>query len=120
LVDFTLKTFLGGIGLLGGDHLDEAEAARLLGVGIAHNVSLLDLAVLLEETRDLLLGEGRVDACDEEVGALVAAALVVLFGTRCWGRTTARLSARVYRRASWSNVPAVATIPTIGRSAAGT
>jgi hypothetical protein len=64
---FTLEALLGCVGLIGGDHLDETEAARLLGVRIAHDVALLDLAVLLEETRDLLLAKRRVDARDEEV-----------------------------------------------------
>lgn len=64
-----LEALLGGVSLGRGDHLDEAKAARLLGVGIAHDVTLLDLAILLEETRDLVLGEGRVNARDKEVGA---------------------------------------------------
>jgi hypothetical protein len=69
LVDFTLKAFLGRISLVGCDHLDESKAARLLGVRITHDVALLDLAVLFEETCDLFLGERGVDASDEEVRA---------------------------------------------------
>ena len=33
----------GGISLFGGDHRDESEAAGLLGVGVAHDLALLDL-----------------------------------------------------------------------------
>jgi hexokinase len=40
-------------------------------VWVTHNVALLDPAVLLEENSDLFLGQARVDAGDEEVGALV-------------------------------------------------
>lgn len=72
-MDLTLQTLLGGICLLSGDHLYEAKATRLLGVGVAHDVALLDFTVLLEQTCDLLLAQGGVDAGDEEVGALVAA-----------------------------------------------
>jgi len=34
---------------------------------ITHNVALLHVAVLLEQARDLALGETRVNAGDEEV-----------------------------------------------------
>jgi hypothetical protein len=87
LVDFTLKTLLGGVSLVGCDHLDEAEATGLLCVRIAHDVALLYLAVLLEETRDFFLGERGMDAGDEEVGARVAAVVIVI--ARSWGRTAA-------------------------------
>jgi hypothetical protein len=81
-MDFTLKTLFGRISLLRGNHLDEAEAARLLCVGVAHNVALLNLAVLFEETRDLFLGKRGVNARDEEVGALVAALIFLV--ARSW------------------------------------
>jgi hypothetical protein len=77
LVNLSLKTLLGGVSLVRGDHLDEAETARLLGVRITHNVALLDLAILLEQTCHLLLGETRVDAGHEEVGAWVAGTRIV-------------------------------------------
>jgi len=89
-------------------------------VRIAHDVGLLDLAVLLEETRDLVLGEGRVDARDEEVGALVAAAFLVLLVARCWGWTAACPVSKGLLYSIVSNVPAIAIIPTIGRGAADT
>jgi len=47
-------------------------------VGILHDLALLDLAVLLKEAADLGLLEARVDAGDEEVGAGVDGALIVL------------------------------------------
>lgn len=68
-MDLALETLFSCVGLVGGDHLDEAEAARLLGVRVAHDVALLDLAVLLEEARNLLLRERRVNTRDEQVGA---------------------------------------------------
>jgi hypothetical protein len=87
LVDFTLKTLLGGVSLVGCDHLDEAEATGLLCVRIPHDVALLYLAVLLEETRDFFFGERGMDAGDEEVGARIAAVVIVI--ARSWRRTTA-------------------------------
>jgi hypothetical protein len=90
-VDLALKSFLGGISLVRGDHLDESEAARVLGMGIAHDVALLDLTVLLEETRDLFLRERGVDARDEEVGARVDAVvfLAVALAVAVVGRRAA-------------------------------
>jgi hypothetical protein len=78
LDDLTAQTLDGGISHVRGDHLDETEAARLARVGVLHDLALLDLAVLLEEAGDLGLLDARVDAGDEEVGARVEGALVVL------------------------------------------
>lgn len=86
-MDLSLQTLLGRVSLIRGDHLDEAEAARLLGVGIAHDVALLNLAVLLKETGDLFLTKRRMNAGDEQVGARVAA-LVIIVPT-LGGRATA-------------------------------
>jgi hypothetical protein len=72
-VNLALQTLLGSVCLVRGNHLDETEATRLLGVRVAHDVALLDLTILLEQTCDLILGQRRVNASDEEVGALVAA-----------------------------------------------
>jgi hypothetical protein len=89
LMNLTLKAFLGRVSLVGGDHLDESEAARLLGVRIAHDVALLNLAVLLKKTRHLFLSKRRVDAGDEQVGTRVTGALFILFFVaRSWGWTT--------------------------------
>jgi hypothetical protein len=88
-VDLTLQTLLGHVSLVGGNHLDKAEAARLLCVRIAHDVALLNLAVLLKKTRHLFLGKRRVDAGDKQVGTRVAGALfILLLVARSWGRTT--------------------------------
>jgi hypothetical protein len=77
LNDFTLETLLGGISLLSSDHLDEAKATRLLGVGIKHDLALLDITVFLKETSDLLLRETRMDTSDEEVGSRVDCTIIL-------------------------------------------
>lgn len=76
--DLALKTILGSVGLVGSDHLDEAEAARLLAVGVAHDLALLDLAVLLEHAGDLSLSKAGVDARHEEVRAGVNCAVIIV------------------------------------------
>jgi hypothetical protein len=87
-VDFALQALLGSVCLVRGDHLDEAKATRLLGVRIAHDVALLDLAILLEETSNLFFGQRGVDTSDEQVGSLVAA-LLLLDVARLGRRATA-------------------------------
>lgn len=115
LVDLTLETLLGSVGLVRGNHLDEAEAARLLRVRVAHDVALLNLTILLEQTCNLLLGQTGVDTGDEEIGARVAAAIV---SARLGGRTTVSSSttARVYPASQRQHLPAIASV---GRGAAG-
>jgi hypothetical protein len=88
--NLTLKTILGGIGLLGGHHLDEAKATRLLGVGIKHDLALLDITIFLEETSDLLFGQARVDTGDEKIGAWVHCTVVLGRATLVLDRTTGR------------------------------
>ena len=78
LVDFALETRLGSVGLLASDHVDETEAARLAGVGVAHNAASLDITVLLEQATDLLLSQTGVDAGNEKVGAGVGSFFLVL------------------------------------------
>jgi hypothetical protein len=90
LDNLTLKTILGGIGLLGGHHLDEAKATRLLSVGIKHDLALLNITVFLEETGNLLLGKARVDTGDEEVGAWVDCTVILGRATLVLGRTAGR------------------------------
>ncbi len=90
LNNLTLKTILSGIGLLSSDHLDEAEATRLFGVGIKHDLTLLDITVFLKETSDLLLGKARVNASDEEVGAWVDSTIILRRAALILRRTTDR------------------------------
>lgn len=85
LMDLALETLLGRISLLSGDHLDETEAAGVLCVRVTHDVALLDFAILLKQTRNLLLGQRRMDTRHKEVGARVAAAWVVIFFVASWG-----------------------------------
>jgi hypothetical protein len=59
-------------------------------VRIAHDVTLLYLAILLKETGDLFFAESRMDTSHKEVGARVAALIVIL-------------------PALWRRAPAVAT-----------
>lgn len=74
---FTLESLSGCISLIGGDHLDETEAARLLAVRVTHDLGLLDVAVLLEHLGDLGFRQTGVNASDEEVRAGVYGAIVV-------------------------------------------
>lgn len=112
-MNLTLEALLGSVSLVRGDHLDEAEAARLLRVRVTHDVALLHLAILLEQALDLLLAEARVDASYEEIGAWVAAVVV----STVWRRATSLLSAAAWiHHVSIDQVlPAVAIV---GRSAA--
>jgi hypothetical protein len=88
--DLTLKTFLGSVGLLSSDHLHETEATGLLGMGIKHDLALLDIAIFLKETSDLSLGETRVNTGDEQVGAWVNSAIILGRATIVLWRATGR------------------------------
>jgi hypothetical protein len=68
-----------------GGHLDEAEATAVLGVGIAHDVAGFDVTILLEERRELSLVDARMDACHEEIRALVPGRFVVVLELRYGG-----------------------------------
>ena len=72
-----MEALLGGVGLVRCDHLDEAEATRLLGVGVTHDLALLDLAVLLKEARNLLLGQTGMNAGDEQVRSGVDGTIII-------------------------------------------
>jgi hypothetical protein len=80
LDNLTLETLLGSISLFGSDHLDEAEATRLLGVRVQHDRAVLDIAVLLEQTADIGLGQTRVDTSDEKVRARVDGTFFIIVG----------------------------------------
>jgi hypothetical protein len=73
-----LQTFLGGIGLLRRHHLDEAKPTGLLGVRVDHDGAVLHITVLLEQARDIGLGQARVDTRNEKVGASVDGALLII------------------------------------------
>ena len=114
LNDFAAQAFYGGVGHVGSDHLDKAKATRLAGVGILHDLALLDLAVLLKETGDLRLLETRVDAGDEEVRAGVDGALIILVAVVILdGRAVVGISGEVVKAvgcrldSDWCDVPIV-------------
>ena len=86
--DLALKALLGGISLLSSDHLDEAEATGLLGVGVKHDLALLDVAILLKEASNLLLGETRVDTGHKEVGSGVDGSIISGWATIVLGGPT--------------------------------
>jgi hypothetical protein len=48
-------------------------------VRVQHDGAVLDIAVLLEKTRDVGLSQTRVDTSDEQVGAGVLSALLLFF-----------------------------------------
>jgi len=93
-MNLTLKTFLGSISLLGSDHLHETKATRLLGMGIKHDLALLNIAVFLEETGNFNFSETRMDTGDEEVGAWVDSTIILRWTTIVLGRTTGQISDR--------------------------
>jgi hypothetical protein len=80
LDNLALQALLGSISLLGSDHLDEAEATRFLGVRVQHDRAVLDIAVLLEQTGDIGLGQTRVDTGDEKVRAGVDGTFFIIVG----------------------------------------
>lgn len=47
-------------------------------MGIAHDVALLDLSILLKEAGDLFLAESWMNAGDEEVGSSVHGVLAII------------------------------------------
>lgn len=72
-----LQAVPGSIGLIGSHEVDKAEAAGLLGVRVAHDLALLYIAVLGEESGDFILAQLGVDAGDKQVGARVDGTLAV-------------------------------------------
>lgn len=51
---------------------------------VTHDVALLDLSILLEQTGDFILAQAWVDAGDEEVGARVSGLVVVAVVALGW------------------------------------
>ena len=64
-------------------------------MGIAHDVALLNLAILLEKTGDLLFGKTGMDSCHEEVGARVASTRVFILVWTASSGLRRRASARM-------------------------
>jgi hypothetical protein len=60
-------------------------------MGIEHNLTLLDVAILLKETSDLLFREARMDTSDKEVGSRVDGSIIRGWATIILGRTTGRV-----------------------------
>jgi hypothetical protein len=46
-------------------------------VRVKHDRAVIDITVLLEQTRDIRLSQARVDTSDEEVGARVDGTLIL-------------------------------------------
>lgn len=74
---FILETLLGSICLVRCDHLHEAKASGLLGVGVFHDLALLYFAILLEETSDLGLSKTWMNSSDEEVRSRVHRSILI-------------------------------------------
>jgi hypothetical protein len=95
--NFTLQSLLRSISLVRSDHLDEAEATRFFGMRIQHDRAAFDLAVFVEEARNVGFGETRMYASDEEVRASIDCAFILSVlhaGIGGWwrtGKTLARL-----------------------------
>jgi len=77
LDNLTLESLLGSIGLISSDHLDETESTGFLGMGVKHDLALLNIAVLLEKTSNFGLRETRVDTSDKQVRSWVDSAIVL-------------------------------------------
>lgn len=73
----SLQALLSGVGLVRCDHFNEAKATRLFGMGVAHDLALLNLTVFLEKAGDLRFGQTRVNTSDEEVRARVDRTIVI-------------------------------------------
>lgn len=78
LDDLTLETILGGVSLVRGHHLDESEASGLLGMRVSHDLALVDLSVLLEDSRNFSFRQFGVDTSHKQVGARVDRLVVVV------------------------------------------
>ena len=65
------------IGLIGGNHLDKTKPTGLFGVGVTHDLAFLDIAVLLEEEGNLILGQRWGNTRDEKVRARVNTVIIV-------------------------------------------
>jgi hypothetical protein len=78
LVVLTLQAAHGSVSLVGGAHLDEAKASRVLGMGVPHDLALLDDAVDSKQILEVLVADAGMDACHEQVGAGVAGVFAII------------------------------------------
>jgi hypothetical protein len=90
LNDFALKSLLGSVSLFGSDHVHKAKSTRLLGVGVKHDRAVVNIAVLLKQTRDVGLGQTWVDASDKEVGTAVEGTFILLLDRLASQRSSAK------------------------------
>jgi hypothetical protein len=67
----SVQAFDGSLSLLSASKLDKAKSTGVVGVRIAHNVGILDVAKFLEGSDEILISDAGSDASDEEVGARV-------------------------------------------------
>lgn len=102
LDDLALQALFGSISLLSRDHVDKAEATRLLGVGIDHDRAVLDIAVLFEQTRDVGLRQTRVNTSDKQVGASVDGTLILIFHRLAWRSSGKPVSCVQSSRNRWN------------------
>lgn len=78
--DLTLQTLLGSISLIRGNHFDETKATRFTGVRVTHDLALLNITILLKETRNLFFEKTWVDTSNEKVRAWVDCTIIL----RAW------------------------------------
>lgn len=103
-----MQRFFGGVSLIGGDHLDEAEATALPSVWVLHDVALFDLTILLEEAGNFFFAQSRVDTGDEEVGSWVSrAGLVIVVAALAWWAT---ISSAILRLVANTNIAIAVSI----------
>lgn len=57
-------------------------------MGVQHDGAVVDITVLLEETRNIGLGQTGVNASDEEVGARVDGALILFLNGLAGNRSS--------------------------------
>jgi hypothetical protein len=81
--DLALEAFPGSLSLFRGNHFNESESTRFLGVRVSHDLAFLNLTILFKHLGDLSLRQTRMDTSDEEVGAGVNGTIVILLRAGC-------------------------------------
>lgn len=67
----TMELCDGCFSLLSESKLNEAKAAGVVRVRVAHDVSVLDFSKFLKGTNELIISNARGNAGDEEIGARI-------------------------------------------------